>query len=73
MLQSIRPIIRRPTPPHEALAALGDIDPLHARLFAMRGLTGAEQLVLANRGRGLFNLIARNGVAHLYSFCFLFF
>jgi single-stranded-DNA-specific exonuclease len=44
MLQSIRPIIRRPTPPHEALAALGDIDPLHARLFAMRGLTGAEQL-----------------------------
>ena len=24
--------------------ALGDIDPLHARLFAMRGLTGAEQL-----------------------------
>ena len=44
MPQSIRPIIARPAPPREALAALGDIDPLHARLFATRGLTGAEQL-----------------------------
>jgi single-stranded-DNA-specific exonuclease len=31
-------------PAPEAIAALGDIDPLHARLFAMRGLTDAAQL-----------------------------
>ncbi len=31
-------------PPPEAIAALGDIDPLHARLFAMRGLTDSVQL-----------------------------
>jgi single-stranded-DNA-specific exonuclease len=31
-------------PSPDAIAALGDIDPLHARLFAMRGLTEAAQL-----------------------------
>lgn len=31
-------------PPQDAIAALGDIDPLHARLFAMRGLTEAAEL-----------------------------
>ena len=39
-----RPIIARPTPHPDAIAALGDIDPLHARLFAMRGLTDPGQL-----------------------------
>ena len=34
----------RPSPSAERIAALGDIDPLHARLFAMRGLTSAAQL-----------------------------
>jgi single-stranded-DNA-specific exonuclease len=31
-------------PAPSAVSALGDIDPLHARLFAMRGLTDAAQL-----------------------------
>ncbi len=31
-------------PSAEAVAALGDIDPLHARLFAMRGLSAATEL-----------------------------
>ena len=34
-------------PPQDAIAALGDIDPLHARLFAMRGLTEATELDLS--------------------------
>ena len=43
-MSSARPIISRPIPSDDVINALGDIDPLHARLFAMRGLTGAEQL-----------------------------
>jgi len=39
-----RPIICRPMPSAADIARLGDIDPLHARLFAMRGLTEAIQL-----------------------------
>ena len=39
-----RPIVARPTPPPDAVAALGDIDPLHARLFAMRGISDATEL-----------------------------
>ena len=31
-------------PSENMLAAFGDIDPLHARLFAMRGLSGGEEL-----------------------------
>ncbi len=31
-------------PPPDAVAALGDIDPLHARLYAMRGLRQAREL-----------------------------
>ncbi len=31
-------------PSADAVAALGDIDPLHARLFAMRGLSAAKEL-----------------------------
>ena len=44
MSRQARPIVTRPSPPPEAIAALGNIDPLHARLFAMRGLTSAAQL-----------------------------
>ena len=43
-MQNIRPIISRPTPSAADISALGDIDPLHARLFAMRGLTEAVEL-----------------------------
>lgn len=43
-MQSVRPIIARPMPSIAAIAALGDIDPLHARLFAMRGLTAPGEL-----------------------------
>lgn len=41
---SARPILSRPMPSREAIAGLGDIDPLHARLFAMRGLKSAAEL-----------------------------
>ncbi len=44
MVSSVRPIIARPMPSIAAVAALGDIDPLHARLFAMRGLTAPREL-----------------------------
>jgi len=43
-MQSVRPIVARPMPSIAAIAALGDIDPLHARLFAMRGLTAPGEL-----------------------------
>ena len=43
-MQQMRPIIARPMPRAADIAALGDIDPLHAQLFAMRGLTEAAQL-----------------------------
>jgi len=43
-MSDVRPIIARPMPSIAAIAALGDIDPLHARLFAMRGLTAPREL-----------------------------
>ncbi len=43
-MSDARPIITRPMPSIAAIAALGDIDPLHARLFAMRGLTAPREL-----------------------------
>lgn len=43
-MKTVRPIICRKPPAQSVIDALGSIDPLHARLFAMRGLTGAEQL-----------------------------
>jgi single-stranded-DNA-specific exonuclease len=39
-----RPIIARPLPPPDVVAALGGIDPLQARLFAMRGVSDAAEL-----------------------------
>lgn len=43
-MKAVRPIISRPAPAQAAIDGLGDIDPLHARLFAMRGLTSAAEL-----------------------------
>ncbi len=43
-MSGVRPIIARPMPSIHAIAALGNIDPLHARLFAMRGLTAPGEL-----------------------------
>jgi single-stranded-DNA-specific exonuclease len=41
---NMRPVVARPQPAPETLAAFTDIDPVHARLFAMRGLNSADQL-----------------------------
>ena len=43
-MKSARPITARPLPAQAVINSLGDIDPLHARLYAMRGLTKADQL-----------------------------
>lgn len=43
-MKSARPITCRPLPAQSAVECLGNIDPLHARLYAMRGLTHADQL-----------------------------
>ena len=43
-MKVVRPIISRPTPPTSVLDALGDVDPVTARVFAARGVTSVEQL-----------------------------
>ena len=43
-MKAARPVIARPQPEQKIIDSLGDIDPLHARLFAMRGLTNAGEL-----------------------------
>ena len=43
-MKSSRPIVARPSPARAELERFGDIDPLHARLFAMRGVTSADEL-----------------------------
>jgi len=43
-MKSLRPVVCRPKPAQSVVDSLGSIDPLHARLFAMRGLTDAQQL-----------------------------
>lgn len=43
-MKTVRPIINRPVPEQSVIQGFGDIDPLHARLFAMRGLTSAAEL-----------------------------
>jgi len=43
-MKAARPVISRTTPKQSVIENLGDIDPLHARLFAMRGLTTADEL-----------------------------
>jgi single-stranded-DNA-specific exonuclease len=43
-VKTLRPVLCRPAPPPSALENLAGIDPLHARLFAMRGLTSTEDL-----------------------------
>ena len=41
---SARPIVCRPTPDRESLAAFAGIEPLQAKLYAMRGVSGADEL-----------------------------
>jgi len=43
-MKAARPIVCRATPAQSVIEKLGNIDPLHARLFAMRGLTTADEL-----------------------------
>ena len=43
-MKSARPIVCRPAPTPSVLKNLGGIDPIHARLFAMRGLTTSNEL-----------------------------
>jgi len=43
-MKTARPVTARPLPAQSVLDGFGDIDPLHARLYAMRGLTKAQQL-----------------------------
>ncbi len=43
-MKSARPIVCRPAPAPSVLENLGGIDPIHARLFAMRGLTTSDEL-----------------------------
>jgi len=43
-MKAARPVVCRPAPPQSVIEGLGDIDPLHARLYAMRGLTTADEL-----------------------------
>ena len=44
MSSGLRPVVTRPQPRPETLSRFGDVDPVHARLYAMRGLTSAAQL-----------------------------
>ena len=43
-MSSARPVVVRPQPAQSALASLSDLDPVHARLFAMRGISAASEL-----------------------------
>jgi len=43
-MKATRPIVSRAMPAQSVIDNLGNIDPLHARLFAMRGLTKAHEL-----------------------------
>lgn len=43
-MSSARPVLVRPTPPVDVLASLGDLGPVYARLFAMRGVTSMGEL-----------------------------
>ncbi len=43
-MKAARPIICRTTPPQSVLERFGDIDPLHARLFATRGVQTSAEL-----------------------------
>jgi single-stranded-DNA-specific exonuclease len=43
-MKTSRPIVARPAPKRADIERFGDIDPLHARLFAMRGVRSAAEL-----------------------------
>lgn len=42
--RSARPVVSRPMPPANVLENFSGVDPIHARLFAMRGVTSSSQL-----------------------------
>ena len=44
MARSVRPIVERPPPGAETLDRLGELGPVLARLYAMRGVATAEEL-----------------------------
>jgi single-stranded-DNA-specific exonuclease len=43
-VRAARPVVDRPVPAPAAVAALEDVDPVMARVFASRGVTGPEEL-----------------------------
>ncbi len=43
-MSALRPIVSRPPPGPEVLAALSELDPISARLFAARGVSGPGEL-----------------------------
>jgi len=43
-MKTVRPVISRSSPSRSVLERFGNMDPLHARLYAMRGLRAAEEL-----------------------------
>lgn len=43
-MRAPRPVVARPKPNRADVERYGDIDPLHARLFAMRGVGSADEL-----------------------------
>ena len=59
-MSSARPVVVRPQPAQSALASLSDLDPVHARLFAMRGISAASEL-----DYGLANLAPVGSLDHV--------
>ncbi|MGB5722633.1 MAG: single-stranded-DNA-specific exonuclease RecJ [Woeseiaceae bacterium] len=43
-MRTPRPVVSRKLPSRDLIEQFGDIDPLHARLYAMRGLRAADEL-----------------------------
>ena len=43
-MRAARPIVARPMPGRAEIERIGDLDPLHARLFVMRGVTSADEI-----------------------------
>jgi single-stranded-DNA-specific exonuclease len=43
-MKTTRPVVCRPKPPQSLIESMGSVDPIFARLFAMRGLKSAEEL-----------------------------
>ena len=43
-MSATRPIVLRPAPDPDVVSALSDVDPVAARVFAVRGVTEADEL-----------------------------